>query len=318
MKRIVLSVLLLVSINLLNAQTKPVTAKKVVPRPVSILKTLNDSASYSIGISVANAYKKQGFTRLNTTIISKAINDIMTGNKSLMDEPEANSVIGSYLIKMQSQKSPSKTVTVKPVATKPVSILKTLEDSANYAVGVTVADFYKQFGVPGLNTVCVSKAITEIVGRKKPLFDSAAVNIVMTNYITKLQLEKSNPAILAGEKFLAQNKLRPEVKTTASGLQYEVVTEGTGQSPLATDSVTCNYKGTLIDGTEFDNSYKRGAPVTFALKKVIRGWTEGLQLMKVGAKYKFYIPYQLGYGVFGNPPRSPVVLHYCLKWICSK
>jgi FKBP-type peptidyl-prolyl cis-trans isomerase len=305
MKRIALLILLLMPGIILIAQKKTVVAKKVPPKPVSILKTLNDSASYAIGISVANVYKKQGITRLNTTIISKAINDLLNGNKTLFGQETANQVINRYMVKLQSEKPTAKPVPVKPLPANTTSLLKTLDDSASYAVGINVADFYKQFGITKLNTTCVSKSINEILGGKKVLFDEPAVNTVMNVYITDVQMEKSKPAILAGEKFLAQNKLRPEVKTTASGLQYEVVTEGTGQSPLATDSVTCNYKGTLIDGTEFDNSYKRGSPITFALKKVIAGWTEGLQLMKPGAKYKFYVPYQLGYGVFDHGASIP-------------
>lgn len=103
----------------------------------------------------------------------------------------------------------------------------------------------------------------------------------------------------AGEKFLATNAQQPGVVTTASGLQYQVFTEGTGASPKATDPVTVHYKGTTIDGKEFDSSYSRGAPATFPLNRVIAGWTEGLQLMKEGAKYRFFIPSNLAYGERG-------------------
>lgn len=103
----------------------------------------------------------------------------------------------------------------------------------------------------------------------------------------------------AGVAFLAENAKKPNIVTTASGLQYEVLTEGTGTSPSATDSVTVHYKGTTIDGAEFDSSYKRGAPATFPLNRVIAGWTEGVQLMKEGAKYRFYIPSDLAYGPRG-------------------
>jgi FKBP-type peptidyl-prolyl cis-trans isomerase len=99
-----------------------------------------------------------------------------------------------------------------------------------------------------------------------------------------------------GEKFLADNKNKPGVKTTASGLEYKVEKEGTGPQPKATDMVTVNYRGTLIDGTEFDSSYKRGQPATFPLNGVIKGWTEGLQLMKQGGKYQFFVPSNLAYG----------------------
>ena len=104
------------------------------------------------------------------------------------------------------------------------------------------------------------------------------------------------PTIAAGDEFLAKNKVKTGVKTTASGLQYEVITEGTGAMPKATDVVTVNYRGTLLNGEEFDSSYKRNEPTTFGLNRVISGWTEGLQLMKEGAKYRFFIPYDLAYG----------------------
>lgn len=104
-----------------------------------------------------------------------------------------------------------------------------------------------------------------------------------------------------GESFLAENAKRPEVKTTSSGLQYEVLRAGEGPSPEQGETVTVHYRGTLIDGTEFDSSYARGEPATFPLDRVIAGWTEGLQLMKQGAKYKFYIPSDLAYGEQGTP-----------------
>lgn len=190
------------------------------------------------------------------------------------------------------------TKTGGPVAKPALPTLKNINDSASYAVGVSVANFYKQQGVTSLNTTLVSLAINDILGNKKPLLDDAAANTCMNNYMTRLQAEKSKSTIEAGEKFLAENKKRPEVKVTASGLQYEVITEGTGEKPTAADSVTCHYRGTFVNGDGFDNSYDRGQPITFALGGVIPGWTEGLQLMSVGSKYKFYIPYTLGYGAF--------------------
>ena len=102
-----------------------------------------------------------------------------------------------------------------------------------------------------------------------------------------------------GEKFLADNKTKPGVKTTASGLQYKVLKEGSGPSPKETDTVVTNYRGTLIDGTEFDSSYKRNEPATFQVNRVIKGWTEALQLMKKGAKYQLFIPADLAYGPQG-------------------
>jgi FKBP-type peptidyl-prolyl cis-trans isomerase FklB len=108
--------------------------------------------------------------------------------------------------------------------------------------------------------------------------------------------EKAEANLKAGEKFLEENKERKEVIALPSGLQYEILTEGKGQKPTATSSVTCHYHGTLIDGTVFDSSVKRGQPATFPLNRVIKGWTEGLQLMQEGSKYRFFIPPHLGYG----------------------
>jgi FKBP-type peptidyl-prolyl cis-trans isomerase FklB len=130
------------------------------------------------------------------------------------------------------------------------------------------------------------------------VIDNAASSTILNNYMTRLQNEKSKFNKQEGELFLAQNKKRPEVTTTESGLQYEVLVQGTGEQPTAADTVTCHYRGTFLDGRGFDNSYDRGQPISFPLSGVIRGWTEGLQLMKTGSKYRFYIPYALGYGEF--------------------
>jgi FKBP-type peptidyl-prolyl cis-trans isomerase FklB len=206
--------------------------------------------------------------------------------------------------------------TKKPVAKKPgggtaaAPALKTLNDSVAYAIGVSVAQFYKQQGITKLNSAIVARAINDITGNKKPLLSDMEANECMMRYMNQAQQAKSAPNIKTGEAFLDSNKTKPGVQTTASGLQYEVITKGTGPIPTATDSVVCHYRGTLIDGTEFDNSYKRGAPVTFAVDGVIKGWTEALQLMPAGSKYKLYIPHQLAYDTndMGPIPAGSVLL----------
>lgn len=195
-------------------------------------------------------------------------------------------------------KPAAKPATAKPVAKPvPAAALKNQTDSASYAMGVSLASFYKSQGFTTINSSIVSKAINDVMGSKPLVMDEMACNMIMNEIMTNMQSAKSKPNIEKGEAFLRQNKTKPGVKTTASGLQYEVITEGTGAKPGATDNVTVNYMGTLIDGTEFDNSYKRGEPITFPLNRVIAGWTEGLQLMSVGSKYKLYIPHELGYGM---------------------
>lgn len=189
--------------------------------------------------------------------------------------------------------------TKKPVAkpaAKPAAALKNLKDSASYAIGVSVANFYKQQGITSVNATVVAKAIDDILSGKKVLLDDAAANACMNTFMRNSQEQKSKPAIEEGKAFMAKNKSKAGVKSTPSGLQYEVITEGTGEMPTAADTVTCNYVGTFLNGKEFDNSYKRGEPATFPLGNVIPGWTEGLQLMHIGSKYKFYVPYTIGYG----------------------
>jgi FKBP-type peptidyl-prolyl cis-trans isomerase FklB len=174
--------------------------------------------------------------------------------------------------------------------------LKTLEDSANYAMGLSIANFYRQQGVTKINSTLVTKAINDAMSGKPTLLNDAQTSTVLMTYLNKQQMTKSKPNIDACNNFLAVNKTKQGVVTTASGLQYEVITQGAGPKPTLKDTVVCNYKGEFIDGGEFDNSYKRGTPAEFPLTNVIRGWTEVLQLMPVGSKYKVYVPYQLGYG----------------------
>ena len=189
----------------------------------------------------------------------------------------------------------------KPVTNAaPASVLKTLNDSASYAIGYSLASFYKQQGVSNLNTSLVTKAINDVLGNKPALCDDYTANSIVTSYLNKLQDAKSKPTIESGKEFLERNKTRAGIKTTASGLQYEVMKEGTGIRPSGADSVTVHYKGMFIDGTPFESSYDRGEPITFTLNRVIAGWTEGLQLMNVGSKYKLYIPHTLAYGSHDN------------------
>lgn len=198
-----------------------------------------------------------------------------------------------------AQKKPAP---VKKTTTAATSPLKNLSDSASYAIGVSVASFYSQQGVTNLNASLVAKAINDVLGKKTLLLNDHQANYVMMHYMTKAQEAKAKPTIEAGEKFLAQNKTKAGVKTTASGLQYEIIKEGTGPKPTTADTVTVHYVGTLINGNEFDNSLKRGEPISFPVTGVIKGWTEALQLMPAGSKYKLYIPHQLAYGPNDNGP----------------
>jgi len=154
-----------------------------------------------------------------------------------------------------------------PVTKAAVNPLKNLSDSASYAVGMSVAAFYKQQGITKLNSAMVSKAISDVLGNKTPLFDDVTANNVLNNYMMMLQAAKSKPRIDSGIAFLAKNKLKPGVKTTASGLQYEVITEGTGARLALEDTFVVNYRGTLLNGFEFDASFRFGVDRTATVNR---------------------------------------------------
>jgi len=222
--------------------------------------------------------------------------------------------------KPKTSPAKGKTTASKP-AVKPVA-LKTKLDSASYAFGVAMGNNLKSSGLETINYELVSKALKDVFAGTAPLLTEQACQNAINNIFEDLSKKKFGPAIKEGETFLAQNKTKPGIKTTASGLQYEVLTAGTGAQPKATDEVTVHYKGTLLNGFEFDSSYKREQPATFGLNQVIPGWTEGVQLMKEGSKYRFFIPYKLAYGArgMGNdiPPFSTLIFEVELIKVAQK
>jgi len=181
-------------------------------------------------------------------------------------------------------------------ASAPASSLKTTQDSLSYAIGISVANFYKQQNITNINTSLVVKAINDVNKKVKPLMDEQQCNSTIVNYMQKAKAEKSAGTRKIGEEFLAANKTKPGVVTLPSGLQYTVIKEGTGPKPGPTDKVKVHYHGTLIDGRVFDSSVDRGQPIELSVNGVIPGWTEALQLMPVGSKWKLFIPSNLGYG----------------------
>ncbi len=207
---------------------------------------------------------------------------------------------GAVAVNAQTTKPGTKPVT-KPV-TAAANPLKTTSDSISYVLGEIAAYNLTQQGLGEIkiNNAVFTRALNDILGKKPTLLDDVTANALLNNYMVKQQEAKIKPTIAEGEKFLAQNKLKPGIKTTASGLQYQVITEGQGIKPTTLDTFVAHYRGTLLDGTQFDASYDRGQPLTYPVGKVIQGWQEGLQLMTTGSKYKFWIPYNLGYGAMGS------------------
>lgn len=185
--------------------------------------------------------------------------------------------------------------------------VKTAEDSLAYALGIASYFYYMTDSVD-IDPVLFAKGMLDSKNEKNTLDETTAQGYVMT-YMQKRQAEKMQAMytknIEEGENFLSENKKREGVQETTSGLQYEVITMGTGAKPVATDLVKVHYTGMLIDSTKFDSSVDRGAPAEFGVNQVIQGWQEGIQLMPVGSKFKFYIPYELGYGENGTGPIPP-------------
>lgn len=178
-------------------------------------------------------------------------------------------------------------------------------DKLSYAMGLGIGQQLANMGARELVIDDFAQAIKDVLAGKELAVSHLEGQQIVQQYFQKKEEEMSKGAREAGEKFLAENAKKEGVTTTASGLQYQVLQEGNGKQPKATDSVTCHYEGSLIDGTVFDSSYKRGEPATFGLQQVIAGWTEGLQLMKEGAKFRFFIPYMLGYGASGAGQSIP-------------
>lgn len=172
-------------------------------------------------------------------------------------------------------------------------------DSLSYAIGVLIGQNIKSQGVDKIVSADLAKALDDVFSGGKLAMDQGQANQVFSEYMSAKNKKSGASQLEEGQKFLEENKKRPEVKTTASGLQYEVLKATDGPKPKATDKVTVHYKGTLLNGQTFDSSYDRGETIEFPLNGVIKGWTEGVQLMSVGSKYKFFIPHNLAYGEQG-------------------
>ena len=187
-------------------------------------------------------------------------------------------------------------------------------DKKSYAFGMSVASSFYQQGIHVANVDDFLAGLKAMLTGAQPAISLEEAGEALEAFYKELEDETSQRAQAAGaaakaegEKFLAQMAKDPAVKATGSGLMYKVIKEGTGKKPKATDKVYCHYEGTFPDGTVFDSSYKRGEPIEFGLNQVIKGWTEGLQLMSEGAKYELYLPYHLAYGESGTrgiPPCS--------------
>ena len=184
-------------------------------------------------------------------------------------------------------------------------------EKISYALGLGIGQQLKSMNIENFDIKEFSRSIEDVMAGRDTDMTAREAQVMLSEYFQKKEKQQAEENIAKGKAYLEENGKREGVITTKSGLQYEVLTEGTGKSPKATDKVRCHYEGRLTDGSVFDSSYQRGEPVDFGLNQVIAGWTEGVQLMKEGAKYRFHIPYLLGYGERGAgasiPPYATLV-----------
>jgi FKBP-type peptidyl-prolyl cis-trans isomerase FklB len=172
-------------------------------------------------------------------------------------------------------------------------------DKISYALGLSIGNNFLSTGIKKLDVESFAKAVEDVFNHRQPSMGYDEAQKILNEYFARLQDERLNVNLKAGQEFLEINKKRAGVVTLPSGLQYEIIKEGNGPKPKATDQVRCHYHGTLIDGTVFDSSVQRGAPAVFGVNQVIQGWVEALQLMPVGSKWKLFIPSNLAYGERG-------------------
>ena len=205
--------------------------------------------------------------------------------------------------KLTTTKPTTKPTTTKPTTTSP-AVLKNQVDSLSYAIGVLDGTFFKTQGVTNVNGQLLGKGFTDVINGK-PVCSPEVANEIVRREMQRMSQAKIQPNIDAGVKFLAENRKKPGIIETPSGLQYEIIKMGTGAKPTDSSVVKVHYDGTLINGAKFDSSRDKGEPLTISLMEVIRGWSEGLQLMPIGSRFKFYIPYTLGWGVQGSGENLP-------------
>jgi len=184
-------------------------------------------------------------------------------------------------------------------------------DKFSYAIGLGIGQNLLSMGAQGINVEDFAQAIADVLNRNELAMSHNEAREIVNKYFMELEEKMNAENIEKGKVFLEENAKKEGIVTLPSGLQYEVITEGNGKKPSATDRVKCHYEGTLIDGTLFDSSIKRGQPAVFGVNQVIKGWVEALQLMSEGSKWRLFIPSELGYGAqqAGEmiPPHSTLI-----------
>ena len=265
------------------------------------LTTERDKVSYAIGVDVGNSLQPVG-PFLDTAAFQRALVNTFEGKPNLISEQEAQAT--DQLLRVNLAVADGQPIPGMPPgsAPPPVDKAKVGLFLGTYVVGPSLLPFKDE-----IDPATLVQAVRTITGKTgTPLLSAEQAQAEMQAYLSKRQATAGQRNRDEGAKFLAENKVKPGVVTTPSGLQYMVLRQGSGpRPPNGTAQVRVHYEGRLLDGTVFDSSYARNDPATFGLAQVIAGWTEGLQLMPVGAKYRFWIPAELAYGRNGSPGSIP-------------
>jgi FKBP-type peptidyl-prolyl cis-trans isomerase FklB len=209
-----------------------------------------------------------------------------------------------YAAQQGSKGKPGVPPSAGEVAIPKAALLKTEVDKVSYVIGTQLGQNFKRQGIQ-VNVESLTWGLKDALAGKKLALSQDEMRQVMTSFQQRVMAEQGAKNLAEGKAFLEANKAKEGVKVLPSGLQYKVIEQGTGKSPTANDKVRTHYRGTLINGTEFDSSYKRNKPAEFAVSGVIEGWTEALQLMKEGGKWELYIPANLAYGARARPNIPP-------------
>jgi FKBP-type peptidyl-prolyl cis-trans isomerase FklB len=267
---------------------------------------------------LSRAMGQYGYMQKSFTIVFQllAAGMMLLGNARAQQTPAATPAQPTPPAQAAPAKTQSATAARKaPVTAKTATplTLKTQKEKASYALGMNIGRDLRRKGVIGsVDPALTARGLKDSLSGSKALLtddeQKAALMQLQTDVMAKQQAmarEAGGPARKAGEAFLAENKGKEGVVTLPSGLQYKILTAGTGPKPTASDTVTCNYRGTLLNGKEFDSSAKHGQPLSFPVGRVIPGWTEALQLMPVGSKWQLFIPADLAYGDRGNGDIGP-------------
>ncbi|MEI2455437.1 FKBP-type peptidyl-prolyl cis-trans isomerase [Lysobacter firmicutimachus] len=270
----------------------------------TVLANDREKVSYAIGLDVASSLKPVG-PDLDTAAFERAVKNVFDGGKPLIGQDEARTVDQALRARIAARDG--KPVQGQAPGAKPPEVAKDKVGLliGTYMVGPSLQQIKGEIELP----VLVQALRTSLAGGK-PLLAEGEARTVLTGFSERLQAKMKAEAAVAGEanlkkgkEFLEGNKKVKGVFVTGSGLQYMVLRQGSGERPKPTDKVSVNYKGTLLDGSTFDSSYDRGQPAEFPVNGVIQGWQEGLALMPVGSKFKFWIPAELAYGPSGAPPK---------------